>query len=254
MPRVSRSSINSKYIHIIVQGLNKEKIFDSEEGTEKYLREIKDKKDEFQIKILAYCIMNNHAHFLIYTDNIENLSKYMQKVNIAYSKYYNLIKNRVGYVFRDRFYSQEIYNEKQLYLCLKYIHNNPVKAYIVNSMGEYKYSSYNEFLNESIIINKESGQLIFQSENYKEEFLKLHNSINDKNSEFVLKEIKEENFESFVENFLTKYNINQKDIKNNKEIREIFIKLARFESNVKLVDLAEYIGLSKSTIGKISKK
>lgn len=159
MPRIARNKSRSNYYHIMVQGINKEYIFKDDKHIQTYkdiiLRKIKDS----HVTILAYCIMNNHAHFLIYCEKNECLSNFMQRVNTAYSHFYNKENNRVGFVFRDRYLSQDILNQKQLYTCLKYIHNNPVKAHIVKNMSEYKYSSYNEFFGKRQIITYESIKL-----------------------------------------------------------------------------------------------
>ena len=65
-------------------------------------------------------------------------------MNTKYAKYYNKKYNRVGYVFRDRYKCEGIYNEKQLHNCIRYIYNNPVKAGICSNVGDYLYSSYNK--------------------------------------------------------------------------------------------------------------
>ena len=80
--------------------------------------------------------MNNHAHFLIYTQDLEDFSKFMHRVNLIYAQKYNKEKNRCGVLFRNRYESEPIYNEKYLINCIKYIHDNPVKAGIVKKNEE----------------------------------------------------------------------------------------------------------------------
>ena len=109
--------------------------------------------------------MSNHAHFIINSESVEDMSKYMHKINVIYAMYYNNKNRRVGYVFRNRYYTQEIKSRIQLYNCLKYVDNNPVKAKMVNKIGEYKYSSYNEFLGNKEIITDESIIKLFSSKN-----------------------------------------------------------------------------------------
>lgn len=104
MPRIARKNSISQFYHVIVQGINKEYIFKNSQYINKYKEIIVKKLEKSDITILSYCIMNNHAHFLIYSEKIENLSKFMQKINTSYSKFYNKENNRVGYVFRDRYY------------------------------------------------------------------------------------------------------------------------------------------------------
>ncbi|MBO5349262.1 MAG: transposase [Clostridia bacterium] len=252
MPRVARKDINSKYIHVIVQGINKEKIFEKDIYVRKYLKQIKSKNIECDnIKILAYCIMNNHAHFLIFAQEIKELSKFMQKVNCSYSNFYNKINNRVGFVFRNRYYTQEILDQYQLYTCLKYIHNNPVKAGITKYPKDYNYSSYLEFLQEAKIINKDSYKLLFgECEDYKKIFLSIHN--ND-DYEYKIFDIKDESFEDFYKRFEQENKIKICEIKNNKGILEKFVKESRDRTEVKIEELAEKIGVSKSLIGRLLK-
>ena len=101
--------------------------------------------NDYNVKVIAYCIMSSHAHFIYYVDNTNEISNMMRKINTLYAKYYNQKYERVGYVFRDRFKSQYIYSRDYLLKCIKYIHMNPVKAQIVNSEKQYKFSSYEEF-------------------------------------------------------------------------------------------------------------
>ena len=152
----------------MVQGINKEYIFKKDRYINKYLQLLNEKIYKEEIKIVAYCIMNNHAHLLIKVDDIKNLSIYMQKVNTVYAKYYNYMeKNRVGYVFRDRFKSEPILNRRQLIQCIKYIHRNPVKANMVQNEEEYQYSSYSNYkvgkINKLKIFTNEEIQYIFNT-------------------------------------------------------------------------------------------
>ena len=146
MPRIPRKSFEAKYFHIMVQGIDKDFIFSENEYKKEYIRLIYKYKEEFCIELLAFCIMDNHAHLLVYIEDNNNMSNYMQKINTLYAMYYNKkINNRVGHVFRNRFKSEEISNESHLINCIKYIHNNPVKANMVKIPKEYLYSSYRDY-------------------------------------------------------------------------------------------------------------
>ena len=150
MPRVARNEKISKYYHIMVQGINREYIFENPEFKKQYISFFKNKKKNIGIRLIAYCVMDNHVHMLVFSDFIEELSKTMSSVNTKYAIYYNKKMDRCGYVFRDRFKSEIIIDRKHLENCIKYIHNNPVKANICKIPSEYNYSSYKDFLNKKI--------------------------------------------------------------------------------------------------------
>ncbi len=151
MPRIARQYLETSFFHVMVQGINKEFIFKNDRYINRYLQLIRKNLNKENLKIIAFCIMNNHAHLLIQTKNRGELSKYMQKVNSMYAKYYNYMENeRVGYVFRDRYKSEPILDKRQLIQCVKYIHQNPVKAKMVKNQCEYKYYSYCFYQNGQI--------------------------------------------------------------------------------------------------------
>ena len=66
----------------------------------------------------------------------------MHCLNTRYGLYYNKKYKRIGYVFRDRYKAEGIYSEEQLYNCIKYIYDNPVKAGVCNKAEEYECSNY----------------------------------------------------------------------------------------------------------------
>ena len=148
--RISRKCMDGNYFHIMIQGHNKAYIFSKKKYKNKIKEIIFKKTKGLNIGILAYCIMDNHLHLILKIARISDLSKYMAKVNTSYAKYYNHINNIVGYVFRDRYRAEGIYSINQLINCIKYIHENPVKAHIVPSAKDYYYSSIHDYENNKI--------------------------------------------------------------------------------------------------------
>ena len=144
MSRQSRNKIITSFFHVMTQGINKSYIFEKEQEIKHYIDIMYKINNKYNVKIIAYCIMNNHAHLLLKVQAIEDLSGFMHNLNTQYAIFYNKRNNRVGYVFRDRYKSQGIYTEKQLYNCISYIFYNPVKAGICKKPENYPYSNYKE--------------------------------------------------------------------------------------------------------------
>ncbi len=214
MPRKARKNIVSHYVHIIIQGINREYIFQKKEWKEDYIKILKTKIESKNIEILAYCIMDNHAHFLIHYEKLEEISNLMRKVNTAYAMRYNKINKRVGFVFRDRFFTQPILDELQLYNCLVYIHKNPIKAGICFQMQDYNYSSYNEYIKEKKLITDDSIKLLFGSKyNYIEQFNAIHRELREIED---IKDVMEYDYN--MEELIKKY---ENKIKGNLEENEI---------------------------------
>lgn len=144
MPRFARNDIKTNFFHVMTQGINKNYIFNEKNDIIFYIKQMKILQKKSKVNVIAYCIMNNHTHMLIKTEDIKALSSYMQRLNTIYALYYNKNHNRVGYVFRDRYRSEGIFSQRELYNCIRYIYNNPVKAHIVDLPEKYEFSNYND--------------------------------------------------------------------------------------------------------------
>lgn len=246
MPRLARKNLNSSFFHVMVQGINREYIFNTNENKDTYKEIIIDNYEDYDINILSYCLMSNHSHFLMFCEDFPILSKFMHKINTKYSLYYNKLHNRVGYVFRDRFKVQEIMDMDQLYNCLRYIHNNPVKANLCTSMDEYAYSSYNEFLGKQEIINNKSIELLFGcTENFENVFNMVHNNLS--NDDFI--DVENMTITEFVNIFLKENNVSLSELCNNNDKLTQFIKQAKKETNATLKDISELLDISEAKIG-----
>ncbi len=161
MPRVSRNKVGANYYHIMTQGIGKEYIFNTHQDKKKIIKVLKKYFVGDEVTIYAYCIMDNHLHLLVKSLNDEQLSTIMLKVNTSYAIYYNREHKRVGFVFRDRFRAEPVYDSYQMQNCVKYIHDNPLKAQIINDLNNYPYSSYNDYVNGNVssdIINDIYGK------------------------------------------------------------------------------------------------
>lgn len=249
MSRVAREKYKTGFFHIIIQGIDKEYIFETEEDKKQFLFFMRKYYKEFKIKMIAYCIMDNHAHFVIYSEDINQISAYMHKINAIYAIYYNKIHNRVGYVFRDRYKSQYIYDRDYLLKCIKYIHLNPVKADIVKTEAEYEYSSYQDFINKKGYIDDSIIKLIFINTDY----LTLFNGINDVDIEILDVENDDENFDNALKNYLKTNNVTMEEIVSNKEKLYDFISKL-LSKGYKQKQIANKLKISSSQISKILKK
>lgn len=249
MPRLARNLLEGKKLfHVMVQGINKEEIFGEEREKYEYIKLMNRYKEEYKLNVLAYCIMNNHAHMLVEVKDINKLTLYMHKLNTSYAIYYNKNKSRVGYVYRDRFKTQVIKDERHLYNCILYIHNNPVKAGTCKQAKDYKFSSYEKFLyksNEQMLID------IFVN---RKEYINVHTIKELKDMNFI-EDAEERNID--INNTINQYLIENKihfvDLKLNKDLlKPISIKLKELYklSNRKI---AEYLELDKEKIRRILK-
>ena len=246
MPRNARKNIESNYVHLIIQGINREYIFQKKEWKEDYLKILKTKMKNMNIEILAYCMMDNHAHFLMHYEKLEEISNLMRKVNTTYAMKYNKINKRVGFVFRDRFFTLTILNERQLYNCLVYIHKNPTKAGICLKMQDYNYSSYNEYIKEKKLITEDGIKLLFGSPyKYIEQFNTIHIEIKEIED---IEDVKEYKYNK--EELLKKYEnkMKEKIVENEEEFCKLLLEMKK--CGISLREMSNIFKINKDKLNK----
>lgn len=225
MSRYPRNYIKTTYFHVITQGIHKNYIFEREEDIKYYIKIMYNLIEKQKVEILAYCIMNNHAHMLIKAEEIKELSKYMQRLNTKYAIYYNKKYEKVGYVFRDRYKSEGIYTEEQLYCCINYIYNNPVKAGMCNKASEYPYSNHRKYKNGTT-----------------------------KNYNFIDTDENVDKCKDIIEEFLKENNLQLEYLRlDKKKLRELIIRIKQ-KTKCSLREIAECININRETIRQIYKE
>ena len=145
MPRTLRKFGSKRINHIIIRGVNKQDIFLDNQDKEKFMKEIRNTKEKYYYELYAYVIMPNHVHMQI-CDKEENISSIMNSLQTRYVNYFNKKYERVGHLFQNRYLHKIIEDDNYFSNNIRYIHRNPEKACIAKQ-EEYKWSSYNQYIN-----------------------------------------------------------------------------------------------------------
>lgn len=100
-----------------------------------------------RMRILAYCLMDNHYHLVI--QNLSGrMSEFFKQLNGQYGNYFRRRHGGKGYVFQDRYKSILIQDDSYLMLVIAYVLNNPVKAGLVTNYEKYPWSSAGFYFSE----------------------------------------------------------------------------------------------------------
>ena len=185
MPRQARRKSESGIYHVMLRGINKQVIFEDEEDSLKFLETLKNYKAISGYKIFAYCLMSNHIHLLLKVEK-ENLDLIIKRIASSYVYWYNWKYHRSGHLFQDRFKSEPVEDDAYFFSVIRYIHQNPIKAGLSKSIDEYKFSSYNEYINKPFMVDIDFCLGIVD----KEQFVEFNNEYNQN----ICLEIEEDNF------------------------------------------------------------
>ena len=146
MPRAARvKSISGNY-HVILRGINKQRIFEDDQDYQKFRWILTDVKKKYNYSLFAWCLMPNHIHLLI-NERQTTLSQIFREAGSRFVQWYNTKYKRTGHLFEDRFLSEPVDEESYFLTVVRYIHMNPVKAGLCIHPVEYRYSSYGYYFN-----------------------------------------------------------------------------------------------------------
>lgn len=142
MARLPRYILSGHPQHIIQRGNNRSIIFNMEKDYHYYLKILKESAKEHRCAIHAYVLMTNHVHLLITPEEGTAIGKMQQMIGRYYVRYFNDKYKRTGTLWEGRYKATLIDSEQYLLTCMRYIEMNPVRAKIVTSPEEYRWSSY----------------------------------------------------------------------------------------------------------------
>ena len=154
MPRSARSKSSTGIYHVMLRGVNKQTIFADDDDNSRFLQALGDCKKLGVYELFGYCLMSNHVHLLV-KETDETIGQLVKRLASRYVYWFNRRYDRCGHLFQERFKSEVVEGDRYFAAVLRYIHQNPVKAGICGSIGEYKWSSYNDYISQSSFINPE---------------------------------------------------------------------------------------------------
>ena len=113
-----------------------EEVLNSSEGGKK-----------IRVNILGFCLMPNHYHLLCRQEQGGGISKFVSQLQNSFTRYYNLKRQKKGYLFEGQFRAVRIEDDQQLLHVSRYIHLNPVTSNLIEKPEQWGASSYQEYLN-----------------------------------------------------------------------------------------------------------
>lgn len=262
MPRTCREPSKTGVYHAMVRGNERKKIFMSDEDRERFVSILREKSRQKEFSILAYCLMDNHIHLLL-QEGKDQLNRIMKRISVSYVFYFNKKYKRTGHLFQDRFKSEPVEDERYLLSAVRYIHNNPVKAKLVEDPAQYRWSSYGEYINSDDagdgLINRDFILTMFSVDKAKAIKMFIEFSKEVSNDRFIDIEEKtgqektiqtEAEVWAFIEDFLIQKGQSglDKEWRENKRLRNELIRDLKANSVLTIMEIAKILGFDRNIV------
>ena len=153
MPRQARLDAPGTLHHVTIRGIEGSTIFRDGEDRKDFLSRVGDLTEKTRTRILAWVLMDNHVHFLLFSGP-EGISSFMRKLLTGYAIRFNRKHQRSGHLFQNRYKSIVCEEDPYLLELVRYIHLNPLRASVVKSvegLDRYRWSGH------SVLVGKQKN-------------------------------------------------------------------------------------------------
>ena len=143
MPRIKRVNVGGYTYHVLNRANARVQIFDNDEDYKLFENILEEARERFSVKILAYCIMPNHFHLVLYPENEGDLSSFMGWITNTHTRRWHTQKGTVGqgHLYQGRYKSFICQDDNHFITLVKYVEQNALKAKLVKKAEDWKWSS-----------------------------------------------------------------------------------------------------------------
>ena len=143
MPRIRRCAPDGLAHHIINRGNNRRTVFRKRGDYLAFLRFMSDAQERAPMRVLAYCLMPNHFHMVLWPESVSALSEYMRHLMNAHVRNYHQHYGTCGHghIWQGRFKNFPICADDHLLRVLRYVEANAVRAKLVRRAEDWSWGS-----------------------------------------------------------------------------------------------------------------
>jgi putative transposase len=143
MPRRLRVSSGGYAYHVLNRGVGRLRIFGKQRDFEAFEEVFAQAKARLPMRILAWCLLPNHWHFVLWPRGDGDLSEFMRWLTVTHTQRWHAAHHTsgTGPLYQGRFKSFPIQEDDHLLTVLRYVERNPLRAGLVDQAGAWRWSS-----------------------------------------------------------------------------------------------------------------
>jgi putative transposase len=144
MPRSGRIAAGGIIYHVLNRGNGRGRLFHKPADYEAFLGIVQQVKAILPVKVLGYCLMPNHWHFVLRPEHDGDLSRFMLRLTTTHvrRRFAHLQHAAGGHLYQGRFKNFPVEQDMHLLTLLRYVEANPLRAKLARRAGDWKWSSF----------------------------------------------------------------------------------------------------------------
>jgi len=127
--------------HVLNRGNARQQVFHKPADYAAFIGLFDEAQDRCPTRILAYCLMPNHFHLVLWPWNDGDLSRWMQWLQTTHVRRYHGHYHASGHVWQGRFKAFPVEDDDHLLTVMRYAERNPLRAGLVREVDAWPWSS-----------------------------------------------------------------------------------------------------------------
>lgn len=141
MPRIARAAAGGVCYHVLNRGNNRNRVFLQEGDYRAFLALMIEAQGHIPMRTLAYCLMPNHFHLVVYPHGDGDLGRWVHWLLTTHGQRYLRCHATSGHLWQGRYKSFPIQEDHHLLAVMRYAERNPLRAGLVRRAEEWPWSS-----------------------------------------------------------------------------------------------------------------
>ncbi len=143
MGRISRVDVGGMVYHVLNRANFRSTLFQNDKEYKRFLGVLEESLEFAPMRIVAYCLMPNHWHLVLYPEHDGDLSRFMQRVSLTHTQRVHAYTKTIGYghIYQGRYKSFPVQDDEYFLTLVRYVERNAKRASLVGRAEDWKWSS-----------------------------------------------------------------------------------------------------------------
>lgn len=143
MPRTARIAPGGVVFHVLNRGNARIRIFDDVRDYQAFEWLLAEAVLHAPMRLLAYCIMPNHWHLVVWPERDGELGRFMQRLTTTHARRWHRTRGSVGtgHLYQGTYRSFPVQDDEHFLTVCRYVEQNALRAGLVERAEEWRWSS-----------------------------------------------------------------------------------------------------------------
>jgi putative transposase len=143
MPRRLRHAVGGYVYHVLNRAVGRFTLFPKATDFNAFIRVLTEAHERTPMRLLAYCVMSNHWHLVLWPRKDGELSEFMRWLTVTHTQRWHACHHTqgTGPLYQGRFKAFPIAEDDHLLTVMRYAERNPLRAGLVKSAAQWRWSS-----------------------------------------------------------------------------------------------------------------